>query len=179
MRKVVILGPLMGFLLLANSSWAQDYEDHPGYMDLSFVRELGEVKSTLELHLTPGLARLFGAIDDDAGFEEVLRKLFLINAYTVAVNSGNRDDIEAEAKQLAKSLRSQGWRPFLAVSERDESTEILLKETEDEIQGMVIVSVKWREASFVNIVGSIDIDSLGKLSRKMNIRELETLEDRI
>ncbi|MFQ5631690.1 MAG: DUF4252 domain-containing protein, partial [bacterium] len=96
-------------------------------------------------------------------------------SFTFELDLKNKKEIAAKMKELSASLQKEKWLRFVNIKERDSSSQIFLKETEDEIQGMVILSVSKNEATFVNIVGIIDLESMGKLGRKFDIPELDSL----
>ena len=60
--------------------------------------------------------------------------------------------------------------------ERNELTNIYIKMEGSRVVGLTVMAVeKKNEAVFVNIVGDIDIDSIGKLGGKFNIPKLDSI----
>ena len=178
MKRVSLLALIFFDLSTFTFLFAQEqenYKKHPGHLDLSFVEKYGEPKSSVELFLTPGLAKLLGGLDDDEEFENMLKKLYLNKSYTFELDLKNKAEIGSKMKELSASLQKKKWLRFVNIKERDSSSQIFLKEAEDEIQGMVILSVSKDEATFVNIVGTIDLEAMGKLGRRFDIPELDSL----
>lgn len=155
---------------------SENYKKHPGYVDLEFVKALGEPKTEVEIFLTPGLARLLGGLDEDEELESVLRKLALIKVYAFDVRSKDREWVLDKIHEMSKKLQSNKWERFINIKEEGGKTQIFIRETDKEIQGMTILSLDNQEATFVNLVGIIDLDSIGKLSRKYDIPHLDSLQ---
>lgn len=175
-RPVLII--LLCASLMAAAAGAQEedeYKKHPGYLDMSFAEKYGEPKSSVEIFLTPGLAKLIAGFDEDKSFEDVLKNLSLIKSYTFALNVKNRKELASKVAELSKILRRKKWQRFINIQDPESTSQVFLKETRDEIQGMVILSLSKDEVTFVNIVGVIDLDSMSKLGKKFDIPELDSL----
>ncbi len=181
MRNRIVPVMLLGLLLwrpdgIATAQVSEDYKKHPGYIDLSFVSAFGEPQKSVEIFLTPGLVKLIAALDEDRELESVLKKLVMIKVYTFEVNRSNRHKFESKIDDLRKKLKQSQWIKFIHVKEDTDRTEVYIRETNDEIQGLTILSIEDREVTFVNIVGIIDLESIGKLSRRYNIPKLDSLQ---
>jgi hypothetical protein len=174
---VVFLALLMWPLTSGRSQEAEEYKSHPGYFDLSSVPSLGETESTVEIFFTPGLAKLLGAMEDgDPASENVLSALKLIKVYTFDARTHDRARLEQKIDELSKKLLLGKWERFLRAQEKRERAEIFTKTEGRKIQGVVILSIDNKEAAFVNIVGTLDFQSLGKLSKKLDIPQLDSLK---
>ncbi len=179
MTKTRWIPVLLFMLAIARPAFGQEpeaYKRHPGYIDLSFVKELGEPSQEVEIFLTPGLVKLLSSFDEDEELGAVLKKLVMIKAYTFEIGPKNRKKFLNRIEETRKKLRAGNWLKFINVREKNETTEVYMKETNDEIQGLTVLSVEPNEVSFVNIVGIIDLESLGKLGRKWNIPRLDSLQ---
>ncbi len=162
----------------ATGQESEAYKNHPGYIDLSLVESLGEPEKSVEIFLTPGLVKLVSALDEDKELESVLKKLVMIKVYTFAVNRSNRKKFEDKMNELRKRLTKSQWLKFINVKEDTNRTEVYIRETDDEIQGLTILSLEDREVTFVNIVGVIDLESIGKLSSRYHIPQLDSLRQK-
>ncbi|MFQ5627754.1 MAG: hypothetical protein ACE5I1_03260, partial [bacterium] len=81
MNLLILIFFYLSTLTLVFAQESENYKKHPGHLDLSFVEKYGEPKSSVELFLTPGLAKLIGGLDDDEDFEKMLKNLYLIKSF--------------------------------------------------------------------------------------------------
>ena len=152
---------------LCHAQEAEEYQNHPGYFDLRSIPAMGKPKETVEISLTPGLVRLFGA--DDSGFENILSALKVIKIYTFNALQGDRSRWTQKIDDFSRKLLAEKWERFLRIDAEKEHTEIFTRTQGRDIQGMVILSLDSTEASFINIVGKLDVGALGKLSRRFDL----------
>jgi hypothetical protein len=186
MKKNVFAPLLIAFFVLClnspSQSWSQeadDYKSHPGYFDLSSVPDLGKTESTVEIFFTPGLARLLGAMEDgDQASENLFSALKLVKVYTFDTRTNDRTRLSQKIEELSKKLLSGKWERFLRVQEEKSRSEIFTKTEGRKMQGMVILSIDNKEAAFVNIVGTLDFESLGRLSKRFDIPQLDTVKSK-
>ncbi|RMD97448.1 MAG: DUF4252 domain-containing protein [Calditrichaeota bacterium] len=178
LRILLLVLPAVAIAMGARAQESENYKKHPGYVDLSFLKAFGEPESTVEIFLTPGLARLIGSMDEDKELQSVLEKLLMIKVYTFKTKPTNRQAFARKMRDVRQKLLDQHWVRFMNVKDRDSHTEVFIKETHKQIQGMTILSLGDREATFVNLVGMIDLESIGKLSKKYNIPELDSLKQK-
>jgi hypothetical protein len=176
---IVLCFLCQSFTQPSSAQEAEEYKSHPGYFDLSSVPELGETESTVEIFFTPGLARLLGAMEDgDRASENLFSALKLIKVYTFDTRTNDRARLTQKIEEMSKKLISGKWERFLRAQEKDGRTEIFTKTEGRKIQGVVILSIDRKEAAFVNIVGTMDFESMGKLSRKFDIPQLDSLKSK-
>jgi hypothetical protein len=186
MKEPILFRSLIALFVLclgsAKQCWAQEDEScksHPGFFDLSSVPELGETESTVEIFFTPGLAKLLGAMEDgDRASENLFSALKLIKVYTFDTRTNDRARLSQKIEELSKKLLAGKWERFLRAQEKAGRTEIFTKTEGRKIQGVVILSIDRKEAAFVNIVGTMDFESMGKLSKKFDIPPLDSLKSK-
>ena len=76
-----------------------------------------------------------------------------------APNAYAESDVEAVRKQLA----GPGWSRVVGIRGKGELTEIYLWKERDTNGGLVVISAEPNELTVVNIVGRVDLASLGAL----------------
>ena len=177
MRKIVVI-----FILLAMPcavfSQEEDYKKYPGYVDLSDIEQFKESESTVEVFITKPLLSLVAAAssEDDPPLYKLLKGLALIRVEDFSVAANDLKDIKKIMEKVADKLTSDKWSKIVRVREPAEQTEIFIKNEGDQVAGILIMSLELnKEATFVNIVGNIDMEALGKLSKKFQIPKLDSL----
>ncbi len=102
----------------------------------------------------------------------------LIKVYSFKATGYNAKEISGKIDQIDKKLSGKDWNRIVKVKSSNENTNVYIKATPDQknIVGLVVTSLdEDGEAAFVNIVGSIDMDALGRLGNKFNIPSLENI----
>jgi hypothetical protein len=70
---------------------------------------------------------------------------------------------ESDINAVRKQLTAPGWSRVVGIREKDELTEIYLWKERDTNGGLVVISAEQNELTIVNIVGRVDLASLGAL----------------
>jgi len=172
---------LILFLLLSGSLIAQkDVTKEPGYIDFGdltkFESSTGVTEVILDEELLSTLAQI--STDEDPNVMEILKGLKLVKANVFEVSEDNRTDLEAEVNRIDTKLSSANWKRIVKTRSDDELANIYIKQdNKKQIVGLVVTSVeKDDEAAFVNIVGTIDLATIGKLGKQFNISQLEGMK---
>ena len=177
MRKFLILLILLSAPFFAFSQ-EEDYKKYPGYVDLSDIGQFKESESTVEVFITKPLLSLVAAAssEEDPPLYKLLKGLALIRAENFSVEAKDLKDVKKIMEKVANKLTKDKWSKIVRVREPDEQTEIFIKNEGEQVAGILIMSLEPnKEATFVNIVGNIDMDALGRLSRKFHIPKLDSL----
>jgi len=82
-------------------------------------------------------------------------------------------------KDVDKKLMKDGWDRIVKTRSKEEVVSVfILTSGEEKIDGLVVTTVeKGREAVFVNIVGDIDLETIGELSDKFDIPSIGDLNE--
>ena len=181
----VIVAAVLGLVLLgpvtARAEEQQDREvqKHPGYVDFGPMASIfGEEDATVEVFLEPNLLSMVAAVTQgsDPELSDMLHKLKQIRVQTFKIGADRADKVEEKTAEVAKRLEGSGWQTVVRVRERrQERTYVYMKWVDKKVQGLVVMNVNpgEDEASFVNIVGEIDPEQLGRLGHKFNIDALD------
>ena len=158
------------------------YKSMPGYVDIHNLGEFDDLDASVEVFLKGSLLKL---AREAVRYEEPELALILDNIHMVRVNvfpiDEDKDDaVAAKAKTLAKQLEAKGWEVAVRVREKDEDVYvyILPNENDEGIEGLVVMVAERSsrhsdgEFTFVNIVGNINPEDIGRLGRSMNINGL-------
>lgn len=114
---------------------------------------------------------------------ELIRGLKSIRVNVVGMDDTNRAGTIEKIEAVRQKLEAQGWTKMVTVREKEggDNVDIHVKQHgEDAIDGLVITVIdKKGEAVFVNIVGNINADQLGKIADKFDIEPLKKLHVKI
>ena len=182
MKRITILIPILACLIAARPTAAQDIDlsAEPGYLDLNDIQGWFDEEPWLEVNVKGALLRLVteAARHDDPELSDLLGRLKAIEVRGYPLTPAQFDEIGKRTGDLAKQLESRGWDTVVRVRERDERVNIYMKVNEDVIAGLVVMVLEpdnEEGAVFVNIVGDIDPEQIGKIGQKFNIDPLSDL----
>lgn len=181
--KKLINYSLVLLLLFTGLTFVQnkDFSKEPGYFDFGNMSELEDgdmvAEVIIEEHLLKMVAKL--AKNEDQELANLLSGLKLIRVHAFDVTDANNKMIADKMEKLNGRLTSQNWDRIVRFRDKEESGNVYIKtDKSDSIVGMVVMVMdKNGEAAFVNIVGTIDLETIGRLSDKFDIPGLEKVEN--
>jgi hypothetical protein len=159
---------------------AQDpiIKKQPGYIDFEKYFDLEPEEAKTEIEITNPLLSFVAQAteEEDEELSGLLKNLQLIRVFEFEIDSERMQSVKTRIEQLDKKMRKESWERFARVRKEDEVTNIYMKVDGKNVAGLTILSVDDDETVFVNIVGSINMESIGKLGAKFNIPKLDSLE---
>jgi hypothetical protein len=183
MRRIscfIMLIPLLVFVIpSAQAQDDQELKKHPGYVEFEDIDIPIDAEETVEVYVRGPLLKLVAQATDheDPALSKLLSKLLLVKVNTFSIDSQSAQELKQKITKIESSLQNQKWEKVVRVKERDEIANVYLKMDNDRVIGLVVMAVEeGDEAVFVNIVGEIDMDSIGRLGRKFDIPKLDSIE---
>jgi hypothetical protein len=167
------------FISFLSVSFAQkgDVTKEPGYVDfgnmVEFENSTGVTEVTLDEDLLSTLAEI--STEEDPNVMAVLNGLKLVKANVYEVNEDNKEDLQSKINSIDSKLSGTNWKRIVKTRNENEIANIYIKQgSNKKIVGLVVTSLDSSgEAAFVNIVGTIDLATIGKLGKKFDIPQLE------
>ena len=184
--KRYALGLITAVILLAapnpQAALAQDdLRQDPGYLDLTTVEDWFDTEPWLEVNIKGALLNLIteaSKAEEDPELTSILSKLKAIEVRGYPMTPAMFEDIDRRTGLLAKRLEGLGWETVVRVREDDERVNVYLKSDGKTIAGLVVMVLDPTEddgAIFVNIVGDIDPQQIGRIGQKFNIDPLSDI----
>ncbi len=174
---------ILGLVLLsAVFTFAQqgDYSDFEGYVNFGSFEEFETGDEVTEIIIEENLLKMVSKMvnQNDEELKELLGGLKLIRVNTFETNTKNFNNLKERAISIDKQLMAKGWDRIVRTKTRSSVTNIYIhSDYESKINGLVVASVEENgEAAFVNIVGDIKLETIGKLNSKFNIPHLDSIK---
>jgi len=165
--------------LIAQSS---DVTKEPGYVDFGDLTKFEASTGVTEVILDEDLLSILAEIstEEDPNVMEILTGLKLVRANVFEVSEKNKSELEAKVNSIDSKLISSNWKRIVRTRSDEEIANVYIKQNSNkQIVGLVVTSVgDDDEAAFVNIVGTIDLATIGKLGKEFNIRHLDGVNHR-
>lgn len=177
---MVLMGRVAGVALLAvlailvpGLGAAEPTEGHPGYADFGDLSGLSGVEPSVEISLGPALIRFVAAAtrNEDGELADTLSKLMAIRVNVFEIPDDRVDSITARAAEISRTLEQDAWQPAVKVRKGQGSVNMYMKVDDGGlVQGMVVMMVEpGDDAVFLNIVGEIDPEQLGRVANKFGV----------
>ncbi len=157
-------------LILVACSNSGSIKSHAGYADIDYPK-FWQAKEETSFSIGPGLLKLAGWAmsqeeDSDKAEKELIKNLKSVRIKTYRLEGEQLVGVTEKIRLTAAELENQGWMNIISVVEENSRTSILLKQEENLIQGLVILTADVEEAVFINLVGQINLETLMELARE-------------
>jgi len=175
-KSIIIL---VIFLAVNISAQEKDYSKEPGFVNFGDLSSLQDDEEVTEILIEEKLLKMVSKFtDDDPELSDLVGGLKLIKVNTFAVTPGNSSDLMKRANSIDKDLMNKKWDRIVKTKSKGNVANVYLKTAgDDDFVGLTVVTVdEDGEAAFVNIVGSINMDALGKLGKKFDIPGLDGIK---
>jgi len=182
MKKLINLLTML-IIISATSIFAQDdnkYLNEPGYVNFGDMSMFNEEDMKTEIVIEEKLLKMVGKFTkDDPDLANLLNGLKLIKVNTFEVSPENKKQIKQHIKDIDKELHRKKWDRIVKTKSKGNVTNVYVKTAgDDDFVGLTVVTLdNDGEATFVNIVGSIDLETINKLGDKFNIPGLDDIKD--
>ena len=174
-----------------------DYSKFPGYVDFNSLSKYMGGDNVTEINLDANLLKMLSKMggEDNVDFQDVVGGLKLIRVNSFELKAANEKEIRDKISSIDQSLTSKNWQRIVKVKEHGEYTNVYVLPSGDyeNFLGLCVTSIdskggygedygknyggeKYNKATFVNIVGNINMSQLGKLGDKFHIRALEKMK---
>lgn len=152
-------------------------EGSPGFVDFAALGVDPPGELSLRVNLYGAILRLVAEATrgEEPGFAELIEKLEGIFASVYEVPADGRSSLERRARETARRLEARGWQTVVELHDKAGDTSYLQVNTDGErIRGLAVMFVEPDgTAGFINVVGDITPEEVGRLGRTFDIDALE------
>lgn len=185
MKRVLCVLLLFGMAYVPARAQDEDeaIKKHPGYVNFDDIEVPKDAEESVEVYVRGPLLKLVASAtrNEDPALSDLLAKLLLVRVNTFTLDEKSAEELKPKVARIESSLGAKNWEKVARVKERTDLTNVYMKMEGERIVGLVVMVVESsgtsNEAVFVNIVGEIDMDAIGKLGRKFDIPTLETWDE--
>ncbi len=166
---------------LSLTAQQKDYSNEPGYVDFGNLTMFETGESVTEVYLDENLLKMVSKITKESEPEMSALidglKLIKVNAYEVTEK--NEAEILKRMESIDKKLQNSNWQRIVRRRSNDENAYVFVRTGDsDKFTGLVVLALdKPGEAAFVNIVGDINLETIGKLTERFNIPALHKVDE--
>lgn len=179
MKKLINIIAIFVLVSAANLiAQDNDYLKEPGFVNFGDLSILEDGEMVTEIIIEEKLLRMVAKFTNgDEELSSLIGGLKLIRVNTFEVTKKNQADLISKANSIDKDLMRNNWDRIVKTKSHGEVVNVYIKTIgEEELAGLTVVTIdKGGEATFVNIVGSINLDAIGKLGQKFDIPGLDSV----
>lgn len=174
MKRLIFLAATMLFL----GSWQLASAQSP--TDKIFKKYNGADGFTT-IQISSELFGLFADIDaDDPEMKDMKMMMeqlegIRILMYDLSEKGADLDEYK-EFRDAIGGLDLEGYSELMTVKESGQEVKFLVTKKGDRIGELLMLINEGEEAGFISITGNIDLNTVGKLSKSMNMKGMENLE---
>jgi hypothetical protein len=166
--KLILIG-LISMLALPVMAQEDDLKGLPGYVDFG---ELNSIFGEPSVQIAVG-GTLLGFVSalsahEDPEAAELLKRLHGVRV-SVFENPTISEDTVDYVKSISSKLGQQGWESVVTVNSDDEQVRIFMKFNGEDVEGITVMALEEDEAVFVNVIGDLKPDELGKVMKNFDI----------
>lgn len=182
MRLILISLISMFVFIFTIGAYSQDnLRNHPGYIDLSNIEIPESVVNVTEVSIGPEIFKMLAGMGNncEGDIPNELENLFSIQIKSFDIDSMISERMHPIIEKIEKKLKKEHWKSIVRVREGKEVTNISLfyDEAQKKSMGLFIMSLDpGNEASFVNIVGNVNINDLKKFNVNLSEDALDSLK---
>lgn len=157
-----------------------ELQGRPGYVDFAALGVDPPGELALGVSLSGPILRLVAEAtrSEEPGFAELIDKLRGVFAKIYEVPVGDRASVDRLARATVRGLERRGWHTVIELHEDGGSSYLQVRTAGELIQGLAVVFVEADgTAGFVNVVGEITPEDVGRIGRTFDIEALERFED--
>jgi len=181
-KKLLLMSVILGLSFSTGFAQKNDYSNYKGFIDFGNLEqfETGEevTEVLIEEHLIRMVAKL--ATNEEPELSSVLDGIKLIKVHTFEVSEKNASELSSKVKEIDKTLMNDGWDRIVRTKSKHEVTNVyILTNNEEKIEGLVVAGLENDgDATFVNIVGDINLETIGELSSKFDIPTIGSIHEK-
>jgi hypothetical protein len=169
MKLKLVLISLAAMMALPAMAQEDALKDYPGYVDFGELNSIfGE--PTVQIAVGESLLGLVSSLSasEDPDAAELFKRLNGVRV-NVFETSQMADGAVDHIKEVSSQLNDRGWESVVTVNSADEQVRIFMKISEDMVQGITVMAVEEDEAVFVNVIGNLNPEELGKVMNNFDI----------
>jgi hypothetical protein len=181
MNKLIIIITTVALLSINIFAQSTDVTKEPGYVDFGDFTAFENSTNVTEVILDEDLLSVLATMSDESNpnIMEILNGIKLVKANVYEINDENKDQLKKRINEIDSKLSNTKWKRIVKTKGEDEIANVYIKLNNDKkIIGLAVTNFeKGGEAAFVNIVGNIDLSTIGKLGKKFGIPNLEGVNE--
>jgi hypothetical protein len=158
------------------SAQQTDIRKDPGYFEFTDFSSLKSGEAINEVFLEEALLKMVAGLasKEEDGIGNILGGLKLVKVEEFMINEKDIDKAGKVIDSMENDLLGKNWVRIIKSRSKDNYSNVYVKPAQGGgYSGLVITTLSGKgRAALVNIVGKIDLESIGKLSKQFNLPQV-------
>ena len=156
---------------------AQNLDRDPGYVDFGRLESWFGDEAKVEIDVRGALLRMVASSSrrEDPELANMLSRLRAVQVRVYPLTPAVRNALRGRTSEFARGLRSAGWESVVRVRDEGSHVDMMLRTLGDHVAGLMVMVTDDEdddEAVFINIVGDVDPDQVGRIGERFGVRNL-------
>ncbi len=167
-------------ILAAAVAQDEDLKKYPGYVDLSDIVIAKDAGEVTEVFLGPAVLKLAAKMEGngDEDLSDALEGMKGIQVKSFSIDETAAEELRPIMDGIEENLRKQGWERLVLVKSEDERVVVSVKPEGDNLVGLLVMALEpGSEAAFVNVIGTINLETIGNLGVDLDESVLDSLKE--
>jgi hypothetical protein len=177
----VLLMVVAGFFAVAVAQ-DEDLKKYAGYVDLGDIVIAKDAGTVTEVFLGPAVLRLAAKMEGngDEDLSEALSELKGIQVKSFEIDEAGAEAIKPIMDRIEENIRKKGWERLVLVKSETERVVVSVKPEDDKLVGLLVMALEpGGEAAFVNVIGTINMETIGNLGVDLDESVLDSLKKHV
>ena len=173
--KSVLTATLLLALVAPIAAKEVDITKMPGYVDLSRITVPSGAEDIVDIDIDGEMLQM-AASDGDGGLQRALADLKSVRVKSFDMNEQVTAQMKPVIESMRKQLEKDDWNQMIYVKNDDETFTVSVKKDEGKMVGLMVIAFEPEDsATFVNIIGDLNLKSLASLIDEFGDGEFEEL----
>jgi hypothetical protein len=173
MKKITMIAAAMMLMLMGATVQAQSPTD-------ALFDKYGAKDGFTTVHVTKELFSLFAEVTQDADGEDMQELNKVVQGLDYIRILMLEDTVQSrqltEFRNELNGVKLKDFSELMTVNEGGESVKFMIRKNGKNINELLLIINQPNEAGFISITGNIDLKTIAKLSKSMNIDGMQNLE---
>lgn len=174
MRARTLIPTMVLAALLAAPALAVDIAKLPGYVDLDWISIPDGATEVQDIVLDPVLAGLAaGGSDADPALNQALAMVKSVRVKSFSLAGVDESSVAADVRKLQDRLAKGTWERLVYMKDGDETVTVSTLTHAGKMAGLMVLTYEPGDsATFINVVGDLDLTTLLRLATQMHGEQL-------
>ncbi|MFA7287796.1 MAG: DUF4252 domain-containing protein [Melioribacteraceae bacterium] len=153
-----------------------DFTKMSGFFNFGDMTSIAKSEPVTEILVEEPLLKMAAKMaGNEDGANELLNALKVVKVMEYELTINNKHDFETKVDDLDKTLLNNKWERIVKSKSKGGSANVYMKsDGKGNYSGMAVMALGMNgKATFVNVVGDINLDTIGKLSTQFNLDSLK------
>lgn len=166
MKKLILIP-----IIIFSAQWASAQEDAIS----KFFNKYSEDEKFTNIYISKRMFSMFSEIPADENEKEVMEAINSLEGLRI-LSSDSVDGVKLY-NEAFKTLNAKSFEELMVIRDGNQQLKFLIRESDGKIRELLMLSGEEKSFFILSIIGNIDLKQISKLSKTMDVKGMENLEN--